>query len=348
MDGRLLEFVPDLALNRGLDIWRIKGEYDQVPLVGIARFAAESSLLEAKSVVEYREIETRSWIGRCSSTNKPFDWTINPYRGCEIACKYCYARYTHEFMDLSPGPDFETKIFAKHWSASSFASELARIPRGETIAIGTATDPYQPAERRYGLTRKMLEMFAKDYGRSIYLTTKSDLVQRDIDLFVEMGRRNRVGVTLTITTTNEELARLIEPRAPRPSLRLKAVQALADAGVRTGVSLSPVIPGLTDALESLESVVAAAARAGARSVWANPVFLKPCSYGVFLPFLRDRFPDLVARFEQMFANQAYLSGAYPQLIEGRAHFLRTKYGLQERPSTKSETLPGVQIPLFAA
>lgn len=319
-----------------------------MPLVGIARFAAESSLLEAKSVVEYRELESRNWIGRCSNTNKPFDWTINPYRGCEIGCKYCYARYTHEFMELSPGVDFETKIFAKHWSASSFASELARIPRGEMIAIGTATDPYQPAERRYGLTRKMLEIFAKDYGRSIYLTTKSDLVQRDIDLFVEMGRRNRVGVTLTITTVDEELARLIEPRAPRPSLRLKAVQALADAGVRTGVSLSPVIPGLTDSLESLEAVVAAAARAGARSVWANPVFLKPCSYGVFLPFLRERFPDLVARYEQMFANQAYLRGAYPELIAGRAHFLRAKYGLEERPSMKSETLPGIQIPLFAA
>ena len=163
-----------------------------------------------------------------------------------------------------------------------------------------------------------------------------------------MGGRNRVGVTLTVTTVDEELARLIEPRAPRPSLRLKAVQALADAGVRAGVSLSPVIPGLTDSLESLEAVVAAAARAGARSVWANPVFLKPCSYGVFLPFLRERFPDLVARYEQMFANQAYLRGAYPELIEGRAHFLRTKYGLQERPSTKSETLPGMQIPLFAA
>lgn len=318
-----------------------------MPLVGIARFAAESSLLEAKTKVEYREIEARSWIGRCDVPNKPFDWTINPYRGCEIGCKYCYARYTHEFMELSPGIDFETRIFAKHWSASGFASELARTPRGEQIAIGTATDPYQPAERRYGLTRKILEIFAKDYGRRIYITTKSDLVQRDIDLLSAISRRNHVVVTLTITTVDEQLARIIEPRAPRPELRLKTIQALAQAGIATSVSLGPVIPGLTDSLESLEAVVAAAARAGVRFAWGGVLFLKPCSYGVFLPFLKERFPHLVAKYEQMFAHSAFLRGAYPELIAGRVEFLRSKYGLNRRESS-TDDLPGIQIPLFAA
>src|SRR3974390_2415426 len=128
-------------------------------LVGIARLASESPLLEAKRAVEYFEITCRPILNR-TKPGMPFRWTINPYRGCEFGCKYCYARYTHEFMELWEGKDFEERIFAKEWSASVFRGELSKIPREEAIAIGTATDPYQPAERRYGVTRKILEVFA--------------------------------------------------------------------------------------------------------------------------------------------------------------------------------------------
>src|ERR671939_46454 len=140
-------------------------------LVGIARLASESPLLEAKRVVQYFEIPNRSILNR-TKPNMPFRWTINPYRGCEFGCKYCYARYAHEFMELRETEQFERIIFAKEFHAEAFRKELMRIPREDSIAIGTATDPYQPAERRYGVTRKILESFATDLGRRVHLATK--------------------------------------------------------------------------------------------------------------------------------------------------------------------------------
>ena len=152
-------------------------------LVGIAKLAASSPLLEAKRRVEYRELPARSFITRCTAERMPFEWTINPYRGCEFGCKYCYARYTHEFMELRQPADFEEKIFAKVWDADAFRRELKKVRPGESIAIGSATDPYQPAERRYGIMRKMLEIFAEKRGYQVSITTKSDLVARDAESY---------------------------------------------------------------------------------------------------------------------------------------------------------------------
>src|SRR5713226_6223422 len=193
-------------------------------LVGIARLAANSEVLEAKRQVEYFEIETRRFIGRCSGSRMRFVWTINPYRGCEFGCKYCYARYTHEFMELRDPELFERKIYAKRFHAEWFRAELRKVQPGESIWIGTATDPYQPAERRYRITRGMLEVFARQKGFELGLTTKSDLVQRDADLLSEIARRNILTVHVSITTLDEALARLLEPRAPRPAMRLRAVE----------------------------------------------------------------------------------------------------------------------------
>src|SRR5579872_6435910 len=146
------------------------------PLIGIAKLAARGPLLEAKQRVEYFEIETRSFIGRCSGTRMPFVWTINPYRGCEYGCKYCYARYAHEFMELRDPLQFERKIYSKRFEVSRFLEELKHVKRDEIIALGTATDPYQPAERRYRVTRAILEAFATSAGYRLGITTKSDLI----------------------------------------------------------------------------------------------------------------------------------------------------------------------------
>ena len=197
------------------------------PLIGIARMAQDAKALEAKARVEYRELAARSLLNRCSGTRMPFDWTINPYRGCEFGCKYCYARYTHEFMELREPQDFERRIFAKEFNAAGFGRELRQVKQGEWVAIGTATDPYQPAERRYGLTRKVLEVFARRGGFKLALTTKSDLVSRDAALLAEAGRRNTVRVNVTVTTMDAGLARAMEPMAPRPDLRMGAVKALS-------------------------------------------------------------------------------------------------------------------------
>src|SRR3954469_11766736 len=218
-------------------------------LVGIARLASESPLLEAKRVVQYFEIPTRSILNR-TKPPMPFRWTINPYRGCEFGCKYCYARYTHEFMEME-ATDFEDKIYAKAAAAHLLRQELAKIDRRDGIAIGTATDPYQPAERRFNRTRTILEVFARERGRHIGMITKSDLIVRDLDLLREIARANVFGVHVTVTTLDAKLARLLEPRAPRPELRLEAVHKLSEAGLVVGVNPNPIMPGITHDCASL-------------------------------------------------------------------------------------------------
>ena len=185
-------------------------------LVGIARLASQSELLESKRTVEYLEIPSRSILNR-TKPNMPFRWTINPYRGCEIGCKYCYARYAHEFMELDP-LSFEQRIYAKAAPAHLLKQELARVAnKDEGIAMGTATDPYQPAERLFLRTRAILEVFARERGWHLGIITKSDLITRDLDLLREIARRNVLSVHVTVTTLDEKLARLLEPRAPVPS-----------------------------------------------------------------------------------------------------------------------------------
>ncbi len=296
-------------------------------LVGIARMAASGPVREAKREVTYFELSARKLINRCDSPRVPFRWTINPYRGCEFGCVYCYARYTHEFMELREPADFEDRVFAKAWSERAFRRELARVPHEETIAIGTATDPYQPAERRYGITRGILEVLRGERGRKIGITTKSDLVARDAELLAGIARENRVTVHMTITTLDASLARLIEPRAPRPDLRLGAVAELSRAGVRTGISASPVLPLINDTEESLDRLARAAAGAGARSLWGQVVFLREPAKTVFLGFLREEFPHLERRYRERFARSAYLTGEYPKMIGERVRRIRERYGL---------------------
>lgn len=297
--------------------------------------AAEAPCLEPKRRVEYFELGARSYLARCDSTRLPFRWTINPYRGCEFGCKYCYARYTHEFMELRDPEAFERKIFAKAFDAVRFSEELRALPLGETVALGTATDPYQPAERRYGVTRKMLEVFAAFAGLRLGITTKSDLIPRDLDLLKEIARRHYLTVSVTVTTVDRELARALEPTAPRPDLRLAAVRSLADAGLKVVVGCAPVMPLINDNESSLDALAREAAAAGAVSLWANILFLKPCAYQVFLPFLEERFPELVRKYRERYERTAYLRGAYPAMIQERVENIRKRYGL-DRKSHRTE------------
>ena len=300
------------------------------PLVGIARLASQSPTLEAKRAVEYFELPTRSYLSKCTSPRMPFRWMINPYRGCEFGCKYCYARYTHEFMELRDPADFERKIFVKHFDKAAFRAELHSLPRGETIAIGTATDPYQPAERRFLLTRSMLAVFARTTGCRIGLITKSDLIARDIDLFQEIARRHYLTLVVTITTLDRELARCMEPLAPRPDLRLSAVRKLCAAGLRVSVNLAPIMPLINDSDTSLDAVAKASAQAGARKLGGNVVYLKPCAQSAFFPFLSEHFPSLLRRYRERFERDAYLRGVYPDTIRERLDRIRRRYGLGTR------------------
>jgi DNA repair photolyase len=302
-------------------------------LIGIAKLAAASEVLEKKQRVEYFELETRRFLGRNSNSLMRFVWTINPYRGCEFGCKYCYARYAHEFMELRQPELFESKIFAKRFHAPSFRAELKRVKRGECIWIGTATDPYQPAERRFRITRRMLEVLANQRGLDFGITTKSDLVARDAELLGQIARHNAVRVNLTITTLDEPLARMLEPRAPRPDLRLGAVKKLAAAGIAVGVLAHPVMPLINDSERSLDGICQAAVQNGACFFSAAPLFLKPCAQQVFFPFLEQQFPHLVRRYRERYEKNAYLRGHYPEMIKERVRKIRERYKLaaQEAP-----------------
>jgi len=299
---------------------------EKTKLVGIARLASEGESLREGHNVEYFTLPAKSLLNRCVSNRQmPFTWTINPYRGCEFGCRYCYARYTHEFMEMRDGMEFEQKIYVKQHAAGLLRHDLHRVKPGESIALGTATDPYQPAERRYEITRGILEEFARHRGFELGIVTKSNLIGRDLDVLLEVAKTNRLSVHMTVTTLNVDLARILEPRAPRPDLRIDAVRALAQAGLRVGVSCSPVVPGITDAPKDLEAVIRSAAEAGADYVFANPLFLKPCSAAVFLPFVEQNFPHLAENYRQSYEDRAFLPPSYGKRLSELVKRLREKY-----------------------
>jgi DNA repair photolyase len=301
---------------------------DKPALIGIARLAAEGESLRERRDVEYFTLPARSLLNRCTAPRMPFTWTINPYRGCEFACKYCYARYTHEFMEMRDGIDFERKIYVKQHAAEMLRRELRRVRPEQGIAIGTATDPYQPAERKYEVTRAILEEMARHRGLEIGIVSKSTLLLRDVDVLKKAGTHNRLFVNVTITTLDINLARILEPRAPRPDLRLDTVRKLNEAGVHAGVICAPVLPDITDKPSNLENLVRATALAGGKYIYANPLFLKPCSAAIFLPFLQKEFPSLVEKYRQRFENKAFLSPAYHKRLSELMAKLRVKYGFE--------------------
>jgi DNA repair photolyase len=299
--------------------------------VGIARLASSSPLADAKRGTEYFLLPVRSILNHCDSDRVPFSWTVNPYRGCEFGCQYCYARYTHEYMELDTA-DFERKIYVKQDAGPLAGRDLSMEKiRGEHIAIGTATDPYQPAEREFGATRAILEQMAARKGLSISITTKSNQVVRDLDVLRRIAEHSTVCVNLSITTLRTRLARMLEPRAPRPDLRLEAVRELRAAGIAAGVFAMPVLPGITDAEADLDALARAARDAGAQWFAASVLFLMPSAQKQFLPFLDAKFPKLARRYREWFSHSNYAPEAYRREISARVAALRKKYNLGVRP-----------------
>src|SRR5438309_1932133 len=322
-------------------------------LVGIARLAAFSPPAETRRKSaerpEYFVLPVKSILNRCDSKRVPFEWTINPYRGCEFACKYCYARYTHEYMELDGG-EFEKKIYVKKdagpllaWDVAhkySYASEASGGMQAEHIAIGTATDPYQPAEREYGVTRACLEELAKKGGLSVSIITKSDQIVRDMDLLQRIASRSDLAIDITITTLRCGLTRLLEPRAPRPDLGLAAVKQLSEAGLAVGVSASPLIPGITDREGDLEAVAAAGKQAGAQWFFSGVLFLTPSSAKQFFPFLESKFPRLVQQYEKWFGRNVYAPEDYRKKVAERVARIRQTYGFRSGPRFENKHAMG--------
>jgi DNA repair photolyase len=309
--------------------------------VGIARLASSSPLADAKRGVEYFLLPAKSIVNHCESRRVPFPWSVNPYRGCEFGCQYCYARYTHEYMELDRD-EFERKIFVKKDAGPLAARDLlSRGLGGEHIAIGSATDPYQPAEKEFRATRAVLEEMARLEGLSVSITTKSNLVLRDIDVLRRIAQRSNISINLTITTPHARLARLLEPRAPRPDLRFAAVRALRRAGLAAGVFAMPLLPGITDSEVDLDQLAREASESGAGWFGASVLFLMPASREQFMPFLRKEFPHLARRYQDYYGNgKAYPPKEYSREIGQKVDALRAKYKLARRlPERGSKYAP---------
>ena len=248
-----------------------------------------------------------------------FTWSLNPFTGCIHQCVFCYARGTHAYRELDGVAQWGSQLTVKLNVATVLRADLAsRAYRGEEIAIGTATDPYQALEGRYRLMRGVLPVL-RDARAPFHVTTRSPLIVRDLDLLAECARRADVGVAVSIATLDEALARQIEPTVAPPRQRLRAVRALADAGVRVGVAVAPVLPELTDGADSLAAVVRAAAEAGASHVWHNALNLGAITRDAYFAFLAASRPELVERYQRLFRRGRYAESPYVREVAQRFH-----------------------------
>jgi DNA repair photolyase len=287
----------------------------------------DAEAVRKRAGVEYFELAIRDILNRCDSPRMPFAWTINPYRGCEFACTYCYARYTHGFFDLENWRDFETKIFIKQAAAETLERRLRKAAlHGEPIAIGTATDPYQPAERHHQVTRSILEVFTRVEGLQLSITTKSPLIVRDLDLLEELDRKHAITVHVTVTTADAALARRLEPHAPDARARLRTVAKLAGAGIATRVNCMPVLPGINDGEDRLRPLFEAVREAGAFDIMASALFLRDAAKARFLPWLAEEFPRLVPRYQALYGRRDYLREADTQALLATFRRLKLEYG----------------------
>jgi DNA repair photolyase len=308
-------------------------------------------VVRERSGVEYRELRASSLVNRCSSPRVPFEWTVNPYRGCAMGCRYCYAAYTHEYLGHEAATSFHSTIYAKSFDAGETRRRLAAAARrGERIALGTATDPYQPGESELGVTRRFLECAAELRGLRLGITTKGAIVLRDLDLLARIHRRSRLSVQLSLNSTDAALLRRIEPWAPPPEVRLEVLRRLVAADLRVGLSLSPILPGLTDQEESLDALMAKAAAAGVRRMWGSLLFLRSPTRESYFAFLAREFPRYLEAYRRAYAGTSTLGGRYREKVERMVRRLREKHGLRREDAETASAYGRVpeQLGLFEA
>jgi len=268
-----------------------------------------------------------------------FGWSLNPYMGCAHRCTFCYVRAFEQRADRPADDRYGRSIRVKVNVAEVLRAELARPSwRGEVVAIGAATDPYQPAEGRYQLTRGCLEAL-RDAANPLSLITRSPMVVRDLDVLVEAARRAEVSVVFSVPTLDEEVWRRTEPGTPPPRRRLEAVSALVEAGVKAGVGMAPILPGISDSPEQLERVVRAAREAGATSIWANLLYLKPGTREHFLDALARDWPEELDRYERLYGDRAYLPKTQVEPVRQLVAELRQRHGVRDRRPVRLEPTP---------
>jgi DNA repair photolyase len=301
-----------------------------VPAPNLAGRMGEEDLREQGGVT-YRELRSRSLLNKCDSPRMPFTWTVNPYRGCAMGCRYCYATYTHEFMGITSPEAFHSLVYVKTGAEEETARRLAAVvKRGERIALGTATDPYQPGEAQARVTRRFLEMVAQHRGARLGIVTKGALLLRDLGLLQTIHARSRLSIHVSLITPHAELARRLDPWAPPPDVRIEVLRRLVDAGLEACLGLAPVLPGLTDDEASLDLLLGRVAAAGVRRMFSNVLFLRSPTKEKFLRWLAAEFPAYTEAYSDAYSERVYLRGRYRDTIDARVRALRTKHGFLDR------------------
>ena len=282
--------------------------------------------------VEYREEACRTALNRVKGM--PFGWSLNPYTGCVHRCTFCYVRAFELRADRPADDRYGRSIRVKVNVAEVLARELARPTwTRETVAIGAATDPYQPAEGRYRLTRACIAELGRA-GSPFGLITRGPLIVRDVDVLQEAARRTEVSVTFSVPTLDREVWRKTEPGTAPPRQRLRALTALVDAGIKASVGMAPILPGLSDRPEQLAAVVRAARAAGATGIWANLLYLRPGTKEHFLEALARDWPEQLGRYEELYARGAYLPRSYGEPVRERVRSLAREHGVRDRRRTR--------------
>ena len=307
-----------------------------VPAPNLASRMGQDTLRE-RGGVSYRELRTRSLLNRCTSPRMPFEWTVNPYRGCAFGCRYCYAAYTHEFMGITEAEDFHRLVYVKVGGEEETARQLALVVRrGQTINLGAATDPYQPAEGEARVTRRFLELVAQHRGVRLGITTKGALILRDLDLLRRIDERSSVSVHFSLTTLDADLLRRLEPLAPPPEVRLEAMRRLREAGLEVALNAMPILPGLTDDEKGLDALFARAAEAGVRRAAGRLLFLRSPTKEKYFRWLAVEFPRYLEAYAHAYAGRTYLKGRYEKRVHEMVARLIEKHGLAPRRDLEAD------------
>jgi len=314
-----------------------------VPAPNLAPLMGSDNLRE-RGGVTYREMKARSLLNRCDSPRMPFTWTVNPYRGCAMGCKYCYAAYTHEFLGIEVPEQFHSLVYVKTGAEEETARRLrAVVRRGELIALGTATDPYQPAEAEARVTRRFLETVARHHDVRLGIVTKGAIILRDLDVLETINRRSRLWVRVSLISPHADLVRRLDPWAPPPAVRIDMMRRLHEAGIDAGLGLAPILPALTDDEPSIDRLLGEVAAAGVRKMFMNLLFLRSPTKEKYLRWIAREFPRYLEAYQEAYEGRAYLAGRYRERLLGLMGRLRRKHGLTSEHGTR-ETMPRPAAP----
>jgi DNA repair photolyase len=310
-----------------------------VTLPGLGELVRSYRTPEFNGLV-FHEVRAKSVLNKVpGASSMPFRWTVNPYRGCSHACRYCFARNTHTYLDFDAGRDFDSQVVVKVNAPEVLAGQLrsARWQR-EHVAMGTNTDPYQRAEGRYQLMPGIIRALASS-GTPLSILTKGTLLSRDLPLLAAAAREVSVGIGVSIALVDRDLQRVVEPGTPSPQARLELVRRVREAGLPCGVFVAPVLPGLTDSVDQLDRLLAAVADAGATGVTVLPLHLRPGTREWFAAWLRGEHPELVDTYRQLYGNGSYVDRRYRRLLANRVGPLLRRHGLDAQQGGANRTEP---------